>query len=73
VVRLIARAALARLESRGAHYRTDYTAKSADFKKHSIARRGREIEFRGENMADRVDSSSAGGTHSPTGERLPAD
>jgi L-aspartate oxidase len=66
VVRLIARAALARLESRGAHYRTDYPAKSADFKKHSIARRGREVEFRGGNMADRADED--GSSHSLTAE-----
>jgi len=50
-VLLIARAALARLESRGAHYRTDYPDKSAEFEKHSIARRGREIEFRRGNVA----------------------
>jgi L-aspartate oxidase len=35
--RLIARCALARLESRGAHYRTDYPAHNdAKFKKHSV-------------------------------------
>jgi L-aspartate oxidase len=59
VVWLIARAALARLESRGAQYRTDYPANSADFKKHSIARRGREIEFGGGNMADHVDGDGS--------------
>lgn len=36
VAGLIARAALAREESRGAHYRTDFPAKSAAFEKHSI-------------------------------------
>jgi L-aspartate oxidase len=46
VALLIARAALARRESRGAHYRTDFPTKSADFEKHSIARRDCEIEFR---------------------------
>ncbi|MGA2146617.1 MAG: FAD-binding protein [Bryobacteraceae bacterium] len=51
VVLLIARAAPARLESRGAHYRIDYPDKSAEFAKHSITRRGREIEFRRGNVA----------------------
>jgi L-aspartate oxidase len=51
VVRLIARAALARQESRGAHYRTDYPAKRADFEKHSVARQGRDIEFRAGSLA----------------------
>ncbi len=46
VALLIARGALARRESRGAHYRTDYPAKSSEFEKHSIARKGSEIEFR---------------------------
>jgi L-aspartate oxidase len=46
VALLIARTALARRESRGAHYRVDYPAKSADFEKHSIARGDRQIGFR---------------------------
>jgi L-aspartate oxidase len=37
VALLIARCALAREESRGAHFRTDYPAKRAEFEKHSIA------------------------------------
>jgi L-aspartate oxidase len=35
VASLIARAALARKESRGGHYRTDFPSKSASFEKHS--------------------------------------
>ena len=46
VTLLIARAALARRESRGAHYRSDYPAKSAEFEKHSIVRLGADVEFR---------------------------
>lgn len=41
---LIARFALARLESRGAHYRLDYPSHDARFKKHSIVR-GDSIRF----------------------------
>ncbi len=42
---LIARSALARLESRGAHYRTDWPAHDdARFKKHSVVK-GAEIKF----------------------------
>ncbi len=37
---LISLAALAREESRGAHYRTDFPSKSADFEKHSVLTRG---------------------------------
>jgi L-aspartate oxidase len=47
----IARAALARRESRGAHYRADHSGKSAEFEKHSIAHRDREIEFRSGHFA----------------------
>jgi len=42
---LIARSALARLESRGAHYRLDYPSHDdARFKKHSVVR-GDAIRF----------------------------
>ncbi|HWQ54341.1 MAG TPA: L-aspartate oxidase [Bryobacteraceae bacterium] len=46
VVSLVARCALAREESRGAHYRTDFPARRPEFAKHSVIRKGREIDFR---------------------------
>ena len=46
VVALIARAALAREESRGAHYRTDFPAKKQEFQRHSGTRKGHDIIFR---------------------------
>ena len=46
VVLLIARSALAREESRGAHFRRDYPHKLAAFEKHSIARQGADVTFR---------------------------
>ena len=46
VALLIARCALAREESRGAHYRTDFPQKSAAFQKHSSCVDNAEILFR---------------------------
>jgi L-aspartate oxidase len=45
VIRLIARCALARKESRGAHYRTDYPEKSAQFRRHSRVSKNSEVSF----------------------------
>jgi L-aspartate oxidase len=42
---LIARCALARHESRGAHYRTDYPHKSAEFEKHSVIQKEAGVRF----------------------------
>jgi L-aspartate oxidase len=46
VVSLIARCALAREESRGAHYRTDYPAKRPEFQKHSVISKAQAVTFR---------------------------
>ncbi len=43
---LIARCALAREESRGAHFRTDFAEKRPEFEKHSVVRNSGETEFR---------------------------
>ncbi|MGH9558470.1 MAG: L-aspartate oxidase [Bryobacteraceae bacterium] len=42
---LIARAALARRESRGAHFRLDCPVKKPEFQKHSVLFKDREVEF----------------------------
>ncbi|MBS1856833.1 MAG: L-aspartate oxidase [Acidobacteria bacterium] len=46
VALLIARCALAREESRGAHFRTDFPAKSATLEKHSVIRKDTKVAFR---------------------------
>ncbi len=45
VIRLIAECALARRESRGAHYRVDYPEKRPEFQKHSLLRLGCGVRF----------------------------
>jgi L-aspartate oxidase len=45
VALLIARSALAREESRGAHFRTDFPAKIAPWGEHSLARGTQPIAF----------------------------
>ena len=42
---LIARSALAREESRGAHFRTDFPARRAEFEKHSVLRGNADVHF----------------------------
>jgi L-aspartate oxidase len=46
VALLIARCALAREESRGAHFRRDFPQKRTAFQRHSIARKGADVAFR---------------------------
>jgi L-aspartate oxidase len=45
VVELIARCALAREESRGAHFRTDFPLKRPEFQSHSVVRRDTTIRY----------------------------
>ncbi len=45
IIRLIARCALAREESRGGHYRLDYPEARPEFRKHSRIRRGSKVRF----------------------------
>jgi L-aspartate oxidase len=42
---LIARCALAREESRGGHYRTDFPEKRPEFQRHSVVRRSGDVRF----------------------------
>ena len=46
VALLIARCALARKESRGAHFRTDYPEKSEAFARHSVVSQEEDVTFR---------------------------
>ncbi len=45
IIRLIARCALAREESRGGHYRLDYPEARPEFRKHSRIHRGSKVRF----------------------------
>ena len=46
VALLIARCALAREESRGAHFRSDYPETRDDFARHSVVSKGTDVTFR---------------------------
>jgi aspartate oxidase len=46
VARLIARSALAREESRGAHFRTDFPEKRPEFAMHSVTVKDADVTFR---------------------------
>lgn len=45
VARLIARCGLARQESRGGHFRSDYPETAAEFQRHSVVRRSGDVAF----------------------------
>jgi L-aspartate oxidase len=45
VLELIARSALAREESRGAHHRLDFPERREEFRKHSVIAKGQPVTF----------------------------
>jgi L-aspartate oxidase len=55
---LVARCALAREESRGAHFRTDFPEKRPEFQRHSIIKKDSPVQFEPPARSDNFPSSS---------------